>query len=59
MISGYFDDGSPICQSCERTCLTCSGPNPTDCNSCLSATFRTLRLDNSCLCDDGKIENYI
>merc|ERR1712137_582447 len=33
---GTFVDASSVCQVCDNTCLTCSGPSATECLSCES-----------------------
>ena len=48
--SYYVEESSDQYQICHESCLTCTGPNKTDCSSCNGKTlFKTEFFENQCL----------
>jgi hypothetical protein len=55
---GYYDDGSStecirnipyLTLACHKSCLTCNGPNPNQCTTCLASANRLLS-GTTCIC---------
>jgi hypothetical protein len=52
-VAGYYMDSQGICQVCDPSCKTCSGPLPTNCTSCKNSIGFTFLTNGQCLCYSG------
>ena len=50
--TGYYDAGVALCEGCFVDCVTCDGPNATQCLSCNGSLNRVLS-SGECVCDTG------
>jgi hypothetical protein len=49
----YQPQGSPSCQSCHSSCITCTGPSANNCASCdtiPSVSTNKVLVNSSCVC---------
>lgn len=46
--TGYYDNGVPLCETCDYSCATCLGTS-TLCTTCNTSLFRSI-VGTSCLC---------
>ena len=51
------DPPNSQCLACDKTCLTCSGPANTDCQTCSPSNFRILAATAPTTCDC--MTNYV
>ena len=58
-IIGYYDDLTSLtCPSCHYSCMSCTGPSPSQWIDCLSMTKRTINI-NSCFCNPRYYDNRV
>jgi len=53
-IGEYPRDSDATCDSCDPSCNTCTGPNPTDCATCISPNFLTSTGTCSPTCNSNQ-----